>query len=74
VLVDEVLTPDSSRFWLKEKYVLGQGQDSFDKQYLRDWLTRNGLKGKPGVRMDEEVAQKTAEKYREAWQMITGGV
>ncbi|QKX64045.1 uncharacterized protein TRUGW13939_11218 [Talaromyces rugulosus] len=74
VLVDEVLTPDSSRFWLKEKYVLGQGQDSFDKQYLRDWLTRSGLKGKPGVRMDDEVAQKTAEKYREAWQMITGGV
>jgi phosphoribosylaminoimidazole-succinocarboxamide synthase len=71
--VDEVLTPDSSRFWPKDKYVVGQGQESFDKQYLRDWLTREGLKGKEGVRMTEEVAQETAKKYREAWERITGG-
>jgi phosphoribosylaminoimidazole-succinocarboxamide synthase len=73
VLVDEVLTPDSSRFWPKEKYAIGQGQESFDKQYLRDWLTREGLKGKEGVKMTDEVAQKTAEKYKEAWEKITGG-
>ncbi|OKL63089.1 Phosphoribosylaminoimidazole-succinocarboxamide synthase [Talaromyces atroroseus] len=73
VLVDEVLTPDSSRFWPKDKYVIGQGQESFDKQYLRDWLTREGLKGKEGVKMTDEVAQKTAEKYKEAWEKITGG-
>ena len=48
VLIDEVLTPDSSRFWPAAKYELGKGQDSFDKQYLRDWLTSNGLKGKRG--------------------------
>ncbi|RAO73126.1 uncharacterized protein BHQ10_009138 [Talaromyces amestolkiae] len=73
VLVDEVLTPDSSRFWPKDRYVVGQTQESFDKQYLRDWLTSQGLKGKEGVKMTEEVALKTAEKYREAWEIITGG-
>ncbi|KUL81581.1 hypothetical protein ZTR_09875 [Talaromyces verruculosus] len=73
VLVDEVLTPDSSRFWPKDRYVVGQTQESFDKQYLRDWLTAQGLKGKEGVKMTEEVALKTAEKYREAWEIITGG-
>jgi phosphoribosylaminoimidazole-succinocarboxamide synthase len=71
--VDEVLTPDSSRFWPKDKYEIGHGQESFDKQYLRDWLTKEGLKGKEGVRMTEEVAQETAKKYREAWEKITGG-
>ena len=43
ILVDEVLTPDSSRFWSAEKYAVGRGQDSFDKQYVRDWLKANGL-------------------------------
>ncbi|KAJ5460155.1 Phosphoribosylaminoimidazole-succinocarboxamide synthase [Penicillium daleae] len=73
VLADEVLTPDSSRFWPKDSYVVGQGQSSFDKQYLRDWLVSQGLKGKDGVRMSDEVVQKTAEKYKEAWERITGG-
>jgi phosphoribosylaminoimidazole-succinocarboxamide synthase len=73
VLADEVLTPDSSRFWPKDSYVVGQGQSSFDKQYLRDWLVSQGLKGKEGVRMSDEVVQKTAEKYKEAWEKITGG-
>ncbi|KAJ5469558.1 Phosphoribosylaminoimidazole-succinocarboxamide synthase [Penicillium diatomitis] len=72
VLADEVLTPDSSRFWPKDSYKIGQGQASFDKQYLRDWLVSEGLKGKEGVRMSEEVVQKTAEKYKEAWEKITG--
>ncbi len=45
VLVDEVLTPDSSRFWPADKYEIGKEQQSYDKQYMRDWLTREGLKG-----------------------------
>lgn len=73
VLADEVLTPDSSRFWPKDTYEIGRGQQSFDKQFLRDWLVREGLNGKEGVRMSEEVAQKTSEKYKEAWEKITGG-
>ncbi|KAI9374659.1 hypothetical protein BJX61DRAFT_540568 [Aspergillus egyptiacus] len=73
VLADEVLTPDSSRFWPKDSYEVGRGQQSFDKQFLRDWLVKEGLKGKPGVRMTEEIAQKTSEKYKEAWERITGG-
>ncbi|KNG82099.1 hypothetical protein ANOM_010142 [Aspergillus nomiae NRRL 13137] len=73
VLADEVLTPDSSRFWPKDSYEIGRGQQSFDKQFLRDWLTSQGLKGKPGVRMTDEIAQKTSAKYREAWERITGG-
>ncbi|KAJ6111681.1 hypothetical protein N7523_007742 [Penicillium sp. IBT 18751x] len=73
VLADEVLTPDSSRFWPKDTYAIGRGQASFDKQILRDWLVKEGLKGKEGVRMSDEIAQKTAEKYKEAWEKITGG-
>ncbi|KAJ6040127.1 hypothetical protein N7444_009032 [Penicillium canescens] len=73
VLADEVLTPDSSRFWPKDSYAIGRGQSSFDKQFLRDWLVQEGLKGKEGVRMPEDIALKTAEKYKEAWEKITGG-
>ncbi|KAL4973778.1 hypothetical protein BDW66DRAFT_99612 [Aspergillus desertorum] len=73
VLADEVLTPDSSRFWPKDSYEIGRGQQSFDKQFLRDWLVKEGLKGKPGVRMTDEIVQKTSEKYKEAWERITGG-
>ena len=72
VLVDEVLTPDSSRFWPKGKYEVGKGQESFDKQFLRDWLTKEGLKGKEGVSMPEDVVRKTGEKYGEAFEMLTG--
>ncbi|CAO2657617.1 Nn.00g037430.m01.CDS01 [Neocucurbitaria sp. VM-36] len=74
VLVDEVLTPDSSRFWPKETWEenLGRAQPSFDKQFLRDWLTGQGLKGKEGVKVPEDVVSKTAEKYREAYEKITG--
>jgi phosphoribosylaminoimidazole-succinocarboxamide synthase len=75
VLVDEVLTPDSSRFWPKETWEenLGKAQPSFDKQFLRDWLTGEGLKGREGVKVPEEIVKKTAEKYREAYEKITGG-
>ncbi|KAL5113834.1 Bifunctional purine biosynthetic protein ade1 [Pleosporales sp. CAS-2024a] len=74
VLVDEVLTPDSSRFWPKETWEqnLGKAQPSFDKQFLRDWLTAEGLKGKPGVTVPGEIVTKTAEKYQEAYEKITG--
>lgn len=67
-----MLTPDSSRFWPKDKYEVGRGQSSYDKQYLRDWLTNSGLKGKDGVSMPEEVVKETASKYREAYEKITG--
>ena len=73
VLVDEVLTPDSSRFWPASKYEVGKEQESYDKQFLRDWLTRSGLKGKQGVKMPEDVVKETASKYREAFELLTGG-
>jgi phosphoribosylaminoimidazole-succinocarboxamide synthase len=74
VLVDEVLTPDSSRFWPKESWEanLGRAQPSFDKQFLRDWLTSNGLKGKEAVKVPDDVVEKTAAKYREACEKLTG--
>ncbi|KIV98093.1 phosphoribosylaminoimidazolesuccinocarboxamide synthase [Exophiala mesophila] len=72
VLVDEVLTPDSSRFWSVEKYQIGKGQDSFDKQYLRDWLTSNNLKNKEGVSMTDDVVAATRAKYAEAFRILTG--
>ena len=70
-----MLTPDSSRFWPKETWEqnLGNAQPSFDKQFLRDWLTSNGLKGKEGVRVPEDIVQQTAAKYREAYEKIKGG-
>ncbi|KAF1982833.1 hypothetical protein K402DRAFT_457023 [Aulographum hederae CBS 113979] len=74
VLVDEVLTPDSSRFWPREGYEVGRAQESFDKQFLRDWLVREGLKGVEGVVMPEEVVRGTGEKYREVYGMLTGKV
>jgi phosphoribosylaminoimidazole-succinocarboxamide synthase len=74
VLVDEVLTPDSSRFWPKDTWEqnLGRAQPSFDKQFLRDWLTSNGLKGKEDVEVPQDVVEKTAAKYREAYEKLTG--
>lgn len=72
VLVDEVLTPDSSRFWNAANYQIGKSQDSYDKQFLRDWLTTNGLAGKFGVAMDEDIIVKSKEKYIEAYESLTG--
>lgn len=72
VLVDEVLTPDSSRFWPKDKYEIGRDQESFDKQYLRNWLTREGLKGKAGAEMPREIVDETRAKYIEAYEKLTG--
>ena len=73
MLIDEVLTPDSSRFWPKDTYTTGRSQPSFDKQYLRDWLKRQPWNMQPPPpALTEEVIKKTAEKYREAYTIITG--
>ncbi|CAN6651915.1 phosphoribosylaminoimidazole-succinocarboxamide synthase [Trichomonascus vanleenenianus] len=72
VLVDEVLTPDSSRFWRKDTYKVGQGQDSYDKQFLRNWLTDNKLKAVPNVAMPQEIVDQTKAKYVEAYEALTG--
>ena len=72
-LIDEVLTPGSSRFWAADKYEPGHGQPSFDKQYLRDWLTSQPWnKQPPAPELPDEVVDATAAKYREAYRMITG--
>lgn len=72
ILVDEVLTPDSSRFWSGANYQVGKSQDSYDKQYLRDWLTSNKLAGVPGVTMPEDIVVNTRAKYLEAFEALTG--
>ncbi|KAK2075388.1 hypothetical protein P8C59_009517 [Phyllachora maydis] len=72
VLVDEVLTPDSSRFWPADAYEVGRDQVSFDKQYLRDWLVQAGLKGKEGVEMPDEVARLTSQRYLDVFARLTG--
>mgnify|MGYP000971737804 CR=1 FL=1 len=75
ILIDEVLTPDSSRFWPMEGYKPGQGQPSFDKQYVRDWLTSIGFNKKPPApNMPQEVINKTKEKYLEAYRLLTGEI
>ena len=72
-LIDEVLTPDSSRFWAADKYEPGHGQPSFDKQYLRDWLTSQPWnKQPPAPELPDEVVDATAANYREAYRIITG--
>lgn len=73
ILIDEVLTPDSSRFWPKKSYAAGKSQPSFDKQYLRDWLKQQPWNMQPPPpSLTREVIDKTAEKYREAYTIITG--
>jgi phosphoribosylaminoimidazole-succinocarboxamide synthase len=72
-LGDEVLTPDSSRFWPVEGYVPGRGQPSFDKQYVRDWAAETGWdKRPPAPEIPDEVVARTREKYVEAYELITG--
>ena len=72
-MIDEVLTPDSSRFWPADQYVVGKNPPSFDKQYVRDWLEASGWnKTPPAPVLPPEVAEKTSEKYREAYSKLTG--
>jgi len=78
VLMDEVLTPDSSRYWPADRYAEGSNPPSFDKQFLRDWLETAQVGGKPwdktppAPRLPQEVIEKTAAKYREALQQLLG--
>jgi phosphoribosylaminoimidazole-succinocarboxamide synthase len=72
-LADEVLTPDSSRFWPAEKYEPGRAQDSYDKQYVRDYLEQiHWNKQPPAPALPPDVARRTSEKYLEAYRQLTG--
>ncbi len=73
ILIDEVLTPDSSRFWPAEGYAAGKSQPSYDKQYLRDWLVSIGFnKQPPAPNLPQDVVAKTQEKYLAAYELLTG--
>lgn len=73
ILADEVLTPDSSRYWPADRYEPGHGQPSFDKQFVRDWLeTQDWDKNSPPPPLPDDVVMKTREKYIEAYRQITG--
>lgn len=72
-LIDEALTPDSSRFWPADRYKPGENPPSYDKQYVRDYLESIQFNKKPPApRLPEEVIRKTSEKYREAYRLLTG--
>jgi phosphoribosylaminoimidazole-succinocarboxamide synthase len=73
ILIDEVLTPDSSRFWPKDKYEAGRAQPSFDKQFVRDYLeSLNWDKTPPAPQLPEDIVSKTSQKYASALKMLTG--
>src|SRR5262245_54237300 len=73
ILIDEVLTPDSSRFWPADEYKPGRGQPSYDKQFVRDWLTGSGWdKNSSPPELPPEVVERTRAKYIEAFERLTG--
>ena len=73
ILIDELLTPDSSRFWDAEGYRPGRSQPNFDKQYVRDWLISQGWNREPPApSLPDEVGQKTSERYVEVYRRLTG--
>lgn len=72
VIGDEVLTPDSSRFWPANDYEVGRSQKSFDKQYLRDWMKSTGYDPEAGIPIPDEVINTTVNKYKEAYRILTG--
>src|SRR5215831_17773925 len=73
LLIDECLTPDSSRFWPKDEYIIGQSPPSFDKQFVRDYLeTLDWNKSPPAPRLPKDVIEKTSAKYLEAFRRLTG--
>ncbi len=73
LVIDEILTPDSSRFWPAESYVPGKSQPSYDKQIVRDYLNSTGwAKTPPAPPLPKEIAEKTATRYRELWEKLTG--
>jgi phosphoribosylaminoimidazole-succinocarboxamide synthase len=72
ILIDELLTPDSSRFWDAKQYEVGQSQPSYDKQPVRDWLAQSGWNQQPPAPMlPLEVIEATARRYREAYERLT---
>lgn len=72
-VMDEVLTPDSSRFWPLDSYQIGSNPPSYDKQYVRDWLENSGWdKSSPAPALPDDVAKKTSEKYCEVYKQLTG--
>ncbi len=73
ILIDEILTPDSSRFWPLDDYEPGRGQSSFDKQFVRDWLIESGWdKTPPGPKLPADVIERTASTYKEIYTRLTG--
>ncbi|MFM7923176.1 MAG: phosphoribosylaminoimidazolesuccinocarboxamide synthase [Planctomycetaceae bacterium] len=73
ILIDEVMTPDSSRFWPADLWQPGRGQASFDKQFVRDWLLSSGWdRNSPPPQLPEDVVQRTSARYIEAWERLTG--
>ncbi len=72
VLADEVLTPDSSRFWPADEYEVGRSQKSFDKQYMRDWLKENNWDASNPTPIPEDVVMTTRAKYVQAYEKLTG--
>lgn len=72
VLGDELLTPDSSRFWPAKDYVVGKSQKSFDKQYLRDWIKSSGYDPETKAPIPDDVINTTSAKYVEAYELLTG--
>ena len=74
ILIDELITPDSSRFWDADGHKIGQPQPSFDKQLVRDWLVASGWnKEPPAPMLPDDLVEKTAEKYQEVYSRLTGG-
>jgi len=75
IWIDEVLTPDSSRFWPADEYVVGKNPPSYDKQFVRDWLETTGWdKEPPAPELPADVVAKTREKYLDAYRVLTGSV
>jgi phosphoribosylaminoimidazole-succinocarboxamide synthase len=73
ILIDELLTPDSSRFWPADQYQPGRSQPSFDKQFVRDWLeTTSWDKNSPPPTLPDDVVVRTRQKYVEAFERLTG--
>jgi len=73
ILIDEIMTPDSSRFWPKDDYAPGRGQKSFDKQTVRDWLINSGWgKTPPGPKLPPEIVENTSNTYKQIYTRLTG--
>ena len=73
IVIDELLTPDSSRFWPTDQYHTGRSQPSFDKQFVRDWLNASGWDHEPPPpQLPDDIVRKTSERYHQAYRQLTG--